>query len=57
MRFSGSQGLWSVSRCLARGLDSRIEYKSIKDRADTARQGDMDGRGNIFFKALTEFTE
>jgi len=53
----GARGLWSVSRGLARGLDSRSEYKSMMDRADTPRQGDLDGRGNLSLKALTEFTE
>ena len=53
----GAQGLWSVSRGLARGLESRTEYKSMMDRADTPRQGDLDGRGNLSLKALTEFTE
>ena len=53
----GAQGLWSVSRGLARGLDSRTEYKSMMDRADTPRQGDLDGRGNLSLQALTDFTE
>ena len=43
----GAQGLWSVSRGLARGLDSRREYKTWMDRADTPRQDDRDGRGNL----------
>jgi len=53
----GAQGLWSVSRGLARGLGSRTEYKSMMDSADAPRQGDLDGRGNLSLKALTEFTE
>jgi Fic family protein len=52
----GAHGLWSVSRGLARGLDSRGEYKRMMDHADTPRQGDLDGRGNLSLRALTEFT-
>jgi Fic family protein len=51
----GAHGLWSVSRGLARGLDSRGEYKRMMDYADTPRQGDLDGRGNLSQKALNEF--
>ena len=51
----GAHGLWSVSRGLARGLDSRNEYKSMMDLADTPREGALDGRGNLSLKALTEF--
>lgn len=52
----GAHGLWSVSRGLARGLESRGEYKRMMDHADTPRQGDLDGRGNLSQQALTEFT-
>ena len=52
----GAHGLWSVSRGLARGLDSRREYKEWMDRADTPRQGDLDGRGNLSRSALVDFT-
>jgi Fic family protein len=41
---------------MARGLDSRREYKQMMDYADTPRQGDLDGRGNLSLKALQEFT-
>lgn len=51
----GAHGLWSVSRGLARGLKSRGEYKSMMDRADTPRQGDLDGRGNLSQRALGDF--
>lgn len=51
----GAHGLWSVSRGLARGLESRGEYKRMMDYADTPRQGDLDGRGNLSEKALTEY--
>ena len=51
----GAHGLWSISRGLARGLKSRNEYKQMMDRADTPRQGDLDGRGNLSERALTEF--
>lgn len=52
----GAHGLWSVSRGLARGLESRSEYKRMMDHADTPRQGDLDGRGNLSQRALTDFT-
>jgi Fic family protein len=51
----GASGLWSVSRGLARGLKSRQEYKQMMDYADTPRQGDLDGCGNLSQKALVEF--
>jgi Fic family protein len=51
----GAHGLWSISRGLARGLESRSEYKRMMDLADTPRQGDLDGRGNLSERALTEF--
>ena len=56
----GAHGLWSVSRGLARGLaegpEGRGEYKRMMDYADTPRQGDLDGRGNLSQKALVEFS-
>lgn len=51
----GAHGLWSISRGLARGLESRGEYKRMMDHADTPRQGDLDGRGNLSQRALAEF--
>jgi Fic family protein len=51
----GASGLWSVSRGLARGLESRTDYKRMMDYADTPRQGDLDGRGNLSLRALQEF--
>lgn len=51
----GAHGLWSVSRGLARGLQSRTEYKQMMDHADSPRQGDLDGRGNLSQRALQEF--
>lgn len=51
----GAHGLWSVSRGLARGLESRGEYKRMMSYADMPRQGDRDGRGNLSERALTEF--
>ena len=50
-----AHGLWSISRGLARGLRSRSEYKQMMDLADTPRQGDVDGRGNLSERALVEF--
>jgi Fic family protein len=52
----GAHGLWSVSRGLARGLESRGEYKRMMDHADMPRQGDLNGRGNLSRRALAEFT-
>jgi Fic family protein len=52
----GAHGLWSISRGLARGLDSRADYKRMMDHADMPRQGDLDGRGNLSQRALVELT-
>lgn len=55
----GAHGLWSISRGLAHGLSrgssGRSEYKTMMDAADTPRQGDLDGRGNLSLRALNEF--
>lgn len=51
----GAHGLWSISRGLARGLESRGEYKRMMDHADAPRQGDRDGRGNLSEQALQDF--
>ncbi len=51
----GAYGLWSVSRGLARGLESRQDYMRMMDHADMPRQGDLDGRGNLSLKALNTF--
>lgn len=53
----GAHGLWSISRGLARGLDSPREYKTMMDLADTPRQGDLDGRGNLSLAALQTFVQ
>ena len=50
-----TNGLWYISRGLARGLNSRNEYKQMMDMADTPRQGDVDGRGNLSERALVDF--
>ncbi|MBI4903491.1 MAG: Fic family protein [Acidobacteria bacterium] len=50
-----AHGLWSISRGLARGLNSRNEYKQMMDLADTPRQNDLDGRGNLSERALVDF--
>ena len=52
----GSSGLWSISRGLARGLNDPTQYKVMMSGADTQRQGDFDGRGNLSQRALREFT-
>ncbi len=51
----GAHGLWSISRGLARGLTDRGEYKRMMDLADSPRQNDLDGRGNLSLTALEEF--
>lgn len=51
----GAHGLWSISRGLARSLDSRGDYKRMMDHADMPRQGDLDGRGNLSQRALIDF--
>jgi Fic family protein len=53
----GGGGLWSISRGLARGLSDRGEYRRMMDHADTPRQGDRDGWGNLSEAALKDFTE
>ncbi|RJG40835.1 Fic family protein [Mesorhizobium sp. DCY119] len=53
----GGGGLWSISRGLARGLKDRGEYKRMMDYADSPRQGDRDGRGNLSESALKNFVE
>lgn len=51
----GAGGLWSISRGLARGLENRNDYKRMMDHADMPRQGDLDGRGNLSQRALSDF--
>lgn len=55
MRKAGidSHGLWTLSRGFARKEE---EYKRMLAHADRTRQGDLDGRGNLSEKALTEFS-
>lgn len=53
----GAHGLWSISRGLALGLESRGDYRTWMDRADAPRQGDLDGRGNLSERALAGFSE
>ena len=52
----GAHGLWSISRGLARGIESRGDYKRMMDHADMPRQGARDGRGNLSERALEDFT-
>jgi Fic family protein len=47
-----ADGLWSISRGLARRRDS---YTSMLANADLSRRNDYDGRGNLSNKALVEF--
>lgn len=51
-----AHGLWSISRGLARGLGDRSQYNRMMDFADSPRENDLDGRGNLSLRALTEFT-
>lgn len=53
----GGSGLWSISRGLARGLESNSEYKIMLNHADSPRRGDLDGRGNLSESALQEYCE
>ncbi len=52
----GAQGLWSISRGLALGLESRGDYRTMMSYADTPRQGSLDGKGELSQRALREFT-
>lgn len=52
----GADGLWSISRGLARGLENRDDYKERLAWADLPRLNDTDGRGSLSRKALIEFT-
>jgi Fic family protein len=45
-------GLWNVSRGLARQRD---KYRQFLAAADAPRAGDLDGRGNLSDRALSEF--
>lgn len=45
-------GLWNVSRGLAR---RNREYKQYLDAADFPRESDLDGRGNLSDRTLTNF--
>ena len=49
-----SAGLWSVNRGLARRRD---EYYARLSEADMARQGDLDGRGNLSQRMLVKWCE
>lgn len=51
----GAHGLWSISRGLARGLESPADYKQMMDYADTPRRSSLDGRGNLSQDALIDF--
>ncbi len=47
-------GLWNISRGLARNVD---QYKEMLAYADMARQGALDGRGNLSSHALEEYVK
>ena len=50
-----ANGLWSISRGLTLGLESRGDFKTMMEYADTPRQGNIDGRGELSQRALREF--
>ena len=49
-----SDGLWSLSRGLAR---SRRRYFEVLENADQTRLNDLDGRGNLTDRGLTDFCQ
>ncbi|KAA0911272.1 Fic family protein [Pusillimonas sp. ANT_WB101] len=49
-----TQGLWSVSRGFARDVD---RYYGALAYADSPRQGDLDGRGNLSEKGLVSWVD
>jgi len=49
-----AEGLWSLSRGLAKRRDRYYEHLAL---ADAPRQGDFDGRGALSQKAATRFVE
>jgi Fic family protein len=53
----GAHGLWSISRGLARGRDGRDDYRQMMDLADTPRENDLDGRGNLSLRTLEAFIQ
>jgi len=53
----GVSGLWSISRGLARGLKGANDYMTMMAMADSPRQGDTDGRGNLSLRALTSYVD
>jgi Fic family protein len=55
----GADGLWSLSRSLARGreggVSGREEYREMMQLADRVREDDRDGFGNLSLDALTHY--
>jgi Fic family protein len=49
-----SHGLWTISRGLARRKEDYQQFLAV---ADSSRQGDYDGRGNLSDKGLRKFCE
>jgi Fic family protein len=49
-----TNGLWSPLRAFARSTD---RYYALLDAADQPRAGDLDGRGNLSEKALTDWLD
>lgn len=52
----GAHGLWSVSRGLARGLDSRSDYKLMLSHADIPSNDALEGRTLLSLDAIRSFT-
>jgi len=50
-------GIWTVSRGFARPSSGKATYKEALSNADSHRQGDLDGRGNLSERSLTEFCQ
>jgi Fic family protein len=51
-RLEVGTNLWSVARGLAR---DEARYKGLLAQADSPREGDLDGRGNLIQRGLIEF--
>lgn len=52
----GSTGLWSISRGLARGLDSHSEYKLMLSHADSHSSQNFRTKNHLSIEALQSFT-
>ncbi|MGH9585460.1 MAG: Fic family protein [Acidobacteriaceae bacterium] len=56
MRILGAgYGIWTASRGFARSTPDHVSYKEALSIADSPREGDLDGRGNLSEKGLAGF--